>query len=86
MVAHDNPFNREVARDAADYFGTPQELANRLDQVVGQWHQWHTERSQRARDIVATHYTWDGITDAYEALMYAQCRPSMAPPQPADGR
>ena len=86
VVAHDNPFNREVARDAADYFGTPQELANRLDQVVGQWHQWHTERSQRARDIVATHYTWDGITDAYEALMYAQCRPSMAPPRPADGR
>ncbi|KRA13009.1 DUF1972 domain-containing protein [Acidovorax sp. Root568] len=85
VVAHDNPFNREVARDAADYFGSPEELARRLDQLVSQWQLAYPERSRRARDIVDTYYTWERITDAYETLMYAQCRSSAALPHPAEG-
>jgi glycosyltransferase involved in cell wall biosynthesis len=75
VIAHDNPFNREVARDAADYFETPEQLARCLDLVVEQTEAMLSPRSQRARDIVAEHYTWDGITDAYEALMHSECQP-----------
>lgn len=78
VIAHDNPFNREVARDAADYFATPEQLARRLDLVVGQSDAMLPQRSQRARDIVAEHYTWEGIADAYEALMLSECRPHSA--------
>ena len=78
VIAHDNPFNREVARDAADYFATPEQLARSLDLVVGQSDAMLPQRSQRARDIVAEHYTWEGIADAYEALMLSECRPHSA--------
>jgi glycosyltransferase involved in cell wall biosynthesis len=78
VLAHDNPFNREVARDAAEYFHTPEELARSLDRVVAQADAMQAERSQRARGIVAEHYTWDGIADAYEALMRSECKPRSA--------
>lgn len=78
VIAHDNPFNREVARDAADYFATPEQLARSLDLLVDQSDAMLPQRSQRARDIVAEHYTWDGIADAYEALMHSECRPHSA--------
>lgn len=74
VVAHDNPFNREVARDAADYFETPEQLARQLDHVVQALDALRVERAQRARAIVAQHYTWDRIADAYEALMRSECR------------
>lgn len=75
VVAHDNPYNREVARDAAEYFSTPQQLAQSLDRVVMEGAALQPQRARRARDIVAKHYTWEGITDAYEALMRAECQP-----------
>jgi glycosyltransferase involved in cell wall biosynthesis len=78
VLAHDNPFNREVARDAADYFATPGQLARSLDLVVRESDALRPQRAQRARGIVAEHYTWDGITDAYEALMHSECRPRSA--------
>lgn len=74
VIAHDNPFNREVARDAADYFETPEQLARSLDQVFVQSDSLRQQRSQHARRIVSEHYTWDAIADAYEALMYSECR------------
>ena len=72
VIAHDNPFNREVARDAADYFANPAELADRLSQRAAQPPGAVAARSQRARQIVADHYTWPAIVDAYEALMRAE--------------
>ena len=87
VIAHDNPFNREVARDAADYFDSPAQLARCLDALAGQQDAAvQARRIQRAREIVARHYTWDGITDAYEALMHSQCRPDVAPGQGAEAR
>ena len=75
VIAHDNPYNREVARDAAEYFNTPEQLARCLDRVAGQGAGLQARRAQHARAIVSEHYTWDGITDAYEVLMRAECRP-----------
>lgn len=75
VIAHDNPFNREVARDAAAYFASPEQLARLLDQVVQEPESLRSQRSARARAVVAQFYTWDGIADEYEALMLAECRP-----------
>lgn len=73
VIAHDNPFNREVARDAADYFRSPEELAQYLDQRVNHAAAEQQQRSGRARRIVAEHYTWNHIVDAYEMLMRSEC-------------
>lgn len=72
VVAHDNPFNREVARDAADYFSGPAQLADRLNQRLAQPPEAVAQRAARARQIIAQHYTWPAIVDAYEVLMRAE--------------
>jgi glycosyltransferase involved in cell wall biosynthesis len=82
VIAHDNPFNREVARDAAEYFETPQQLARQLEQVLQQPLLERSRRCARAREIVAQNYTWDRIADDYEALLFAQCRPHCGVVQP----
>ena len=35
--------------------------------------------AEQARQIVATHYTWEGIADAYEALMQAEVAGAVPP-------
>lgn len=74
IVAHDNPFNREVAREAADYFQTPQELAKCLDRFSVSTAVDRAARRDRARQIVSKYYDWDDIAGSYERLMLAQCR------------
>lgn len=73
VFAHDNPYNREVARDAAAYFDTPEQLARSLDQWAASADGQRPERSRRARQRIAESYTWEGITDAYEALIRSEC-------------
>ena len=74
VIAHDNPFNREVARDAAHYFNCPEELAQCLDRWVSMTEYERHQCHSGARRIVAEHYTWGRIVDAYEALMRSECR------------
>ncbi|WP_422844103.1 DUF1972 domain-containing protein [Acidovorax sp. M2(2025)] len=73
VIAHDNPFNREVAQGVADYFGTPAELAVCLQRLQARSQDDITRLSQAARDLIARRYTWDGVTSAYEALMRDEC-------------
>ena len=73
VVAHDNPFNREVARDAAHYFQTSQQLAEALERVRALTAPARQAVAARARGIVAQHYTWDSIAAQYENLMHAEC-------------
>lgn len=72
VIAHSNPFNREVARDAALYFESAPMLAEQLTHVRALTPIARQSIADQARQIIATHYTWDGITDAYEALMQAE--------------
>lgn len=73
VIAHDNQFNSEVARDAADYFRTSQQLAACLQNWFHRTHEERQQRAERARQVVQTFYDWEQITDAYESLMYEQC-------------
>ncbi|GAB2742939.1 DUF1972 domain-containing protein [Melaminivora jejuensis] len=74
VIAHDNPFNREVARDAADYFADPAALAAALAAWAATPPAQRRARAARARQIIARHYTWEQIADRYEALALEQCR------------
>lgn len=72
VVAHDNPFNREVARDAALYFQSAAQLTECLDSVSAWTPVARQMATECARTIVARYYTWVHITDAYESLMRAE--------------
>lgn len=79
VIAHDNPFNREVARGAADYFQSPAQLAQALARWAASTASERQQRAAHARQIVTDHYSWERITDHYEALMRAQCPPGSRP-------
>lgn len=80
VVAHDNPYNREVARDAASYFSTPVELLACLVDWSVRTAPERARRGARAREIVAAHYDWERVAAAYEALARAQCAPGRRSP------
>lgn len=73
VIAHDNPFNREVAQEVADFFRTPADLAACLARLGGRSREEVAQLGDRARDIIARRYTWDGVATAYEELMRADC-------------
>ena len=72
VIAHDNPYNREVLGDAGDYFTTAAQLADvlhRLERADGS-HLAH--RRQMAREIIQRRYTWDLIVDQYQSLILTE--------------
>lgn len=72
VLAHDNPFNREVARDAAQYFRTPAQLAQAFFRVRALASAERRAIGERARGIVARHYTWELVAEQYDALLRAE--------------
>jgi glycosyltransferase involved in cell wall biosynthesis len=69
VIAHDNPFNREVLGDCGLYWSTREEVASIVDAVDGlsvdaDW------RKKSAMEIICTRYTWDKITNAYLAALH----------------
>ncbi len=73
VVAHDNVFNREVARKAAVYFHTSAEFARCIDELERD----EATRSRmkiRATEIARTDYTWGGITGQYLSLLMSAGR------------
>ncbi len=82
VLAHDNPFNREVLGEMGRYFSDRADLADKL---------WDLERmSERqrrligdgARDRVVNFYSWRGVTDRYIELLNEEMSPAEtnAPP------
>jgi glycosyltransferase involved in cell wall biosynthesis len=71
ILALDNPFNREVAADAALYFHTPRQLAAHIQAIHAAPHAWQHLQNQ-ARQRIQTHYTWDTIAAAYEQLILTE--------------
>jgi glycosyltransferase involved in cell wall biosynthesis len=68
VFAHDVPEHREVLGDAGAYFGF-HEAKSLTDLMSGVLHlpEWARELRRRAADRVASLYSWDAITDGYEA-------------------
>jgi glycosyltransferase involved in cell wall biosynthesis len=68
IIAHDNPYNRWVAQDAAVYFSTEQDVADRLDEVFAS-----PVRLKRMRDAShrrhAQEFTWERVAGQYEQLL-----------------
>lgn len=69
VLAHDNPFNREVLGDVGLYFSSPTDLAVELNRFIQMSEFEQKVRSLSARKIIDTRYTWDLIADQYEKLM-----------------
>lgn len=84
VVAHDNPFNREVLGDVGLYFSTAADLAKVLPRCFQMTEPERHARSHQAREIVQTRYTWDLIADQYEALMFTDARPPSPSPTHAN--
>lgn len=74
VVAHDNPFNREVLGAHADYFQDPQDLAASLHALTRLPAQVLEDRRQAAHRIIAERYTWEHITHEYQRLLLADTR------------
>jgi glycosyltransferase involved in cell wall biosynthesis len=68
VVAHDNPFNREVLGDFGIFFRTPAEVASALNAIDS----GEVDRDALRRGAVSRirkYYQWDQIADDYLALL-----------------
>ncbi|HEY0142555.1 MAG TPA: glycosyltransferase [Thermoanaerobaculia bacterium] len=68
VLAHDTPENREVGGEAVGYFGLrPETLSGTLREWLSDAGLRETYRT-RAQQRAAERYSWERVTDAYEAL------------------
>lgn len=69
VIAHDNPFNREVAGDCGHYFKRPEAIPAFMAAIEGLSGRQRHEISARARLIIKERYDWDKIADKYLRLL-----------------
>jgi glycosyltransferase involved in cell wall biosynthesis len=74
VIAHDNPFNREVLGDDALYFQHSASLAAQCQQVVTLPHTQRTQHRQAMLTRVRTHYTWEAVVQQYLDLIPHKAR------------
>jgi glycosyltransferase involved in cell wall biosynthesis len=68
VIAHDNPFNREVLGSSGLYFTTREELATTIN-AVDEGRVDADVRRQRSKEIISARYHWDQVCDAYFDLL-----------------
>jgi glycosyltransferase involved in cell wall biosynthesis len=68
VIAHDNPFNREVLGESGLFFETPDQLASIVNAVDEGRVDVETRR-RRSRDIISSRYRWDQIAEVYFGLL-----------------
>ena len=69
-IASDNPFNRDVLADCGIYYKCNEEaLAASMQWALENNHKLNPYR-QRATQRIIDYYSWDHITDQYEALFF----------------
>jgi glycosyltransferase involved in cell wall biosynthesis len=73
VIAHDNPFNREVLGDSGLFFSQSADLARVLIAAADSID--CDIRRRRATEIVASRYSWDKIADQYFTLLQSDCQP-----------
>lgn len=69
VIAHDNPFNREVAGDVGSYFTHAEDLARRVDACDLLSPRERADLRARARDRIRALYDWDRIAGGYLELL-----------------
>ena len=67
MIAHDNPFNREVAGQVGRYFKTSADIRTFVERL-NDTDISEVERQASMQRIVSN-YTWARVTDAYLDLI-----------------
>lgn len=76
ILAHDNPFNRWVAGDAALYFGNTAQCGAAMDALFGDVERVaELRRASRKRHAEA--FTWPAVLDAYERVLLESCGESV---------
>ena len=73
VVAHDNPFNREVLGEGGRYFAGPAQLADAIRQLDNLDGAERRAISGRVRARVTESYSWQKIVDDYWALIRKEC-------------
>lgn len=68
VIAHDNPYNRWVAQDAALYFFTAEQFSDRLTALLGS-EQRQRELSEASRRRFESEFTWEHVAGEYEKLL-----------------
>ena len=68
IIAHDNPFNREVITHFGQFFTTPADLAAAVNAIESAQVD-RQELGKRARDRIRARYGWNQIADAYFELL-----------------
>jgi glycosyltransferase involved in cell wall biosynthesis len=68
VLYRNTPENAEVAGDAGIPF-EPEELPAKLQFALEMPEERRAAFGQKAMDRVRAHYSWDAVTDAYEALL-----------------
>ncbi len=74
VIAHDNPFNREVLGDGGCYFGSVQELAAHFGDLAGEAPNVRQAKRNANIERVQAHYSWSKVTCDYEALIWSDVR------------
>jgi glycosyltransferase involved in cell wall biosynthesis len=69
VIAHANPFNREVLGHRGAYFRDEDELVRVLRETDGWSAAERMRQGQANRARIVERYTWDRIADAYAALL-----------------
>ncbi len=69
VVAHDNPYNRWVAQDAAVYFSTEDDVSDRLDEILNSHDQLEAMRAA-SRNRHDAEFTWERVAGQYEQLLH----------------
>jgi glycosyltransferase involved in cell wall biosynthesis len=67
VIAHDNPFNREVLGDDGLFFADSESLIRSMDSVSAAIDDAGA-RGSRARRRVIEKYRWDQVTGQYDEL------------------
>jgi glycosyltransferase involved in cell wall biosynthesis len=70
VIAHDNPFNREVIGDCGLFFKTREQVAASVNAIDAMQIDAITIK-QRAKERIRARYVWDQVADSYFTLLQA---------------
>ncbi len=80
VLAHDNPFNREVLGEMGRYFADEEDFADKLWDIERMSERQRRMIGDGARDRIVNFYRWELVTEGYLGLIQDSCK--VAQPEP----